>query len=54
MPNNITAVRYGEIFHLPSAREISRADSCNKSYIMCHHGGGGGGGDYPPISMHGI
>ena len=39
-----SAVRYGEIFHSPSAREISRlrlvkylaishADSCNKSYI---------------------
>ena len=28
-----SAVRYGEIFHSPSAREISPPDSCNKSYI---------------------
>ena len=31
-----SAVRYGEIFYSPSAREISHADSGNKSYIKWH------------------
>ena len=32
-----SAVRYGEIFHSPSACEISHADSCNKLYACAEN-----------------